>query len=654
MPRTAIYYLDYQTSLYRKRFMVYPAMENAAPGNPRIWTNTPAWGADPGDGVTNWIKLPAGILKEGSSGEAGYDELPIGCPDPPSRTFKLDLHHCIGNSDLEDFVAYLLTPVLLGEGSFTWAGNTITFDTLNVFVLVTDKGNAALSVGSFPTEYIGVQERKTEETMEIVELTNRESLTKTVVKMTYEASTVHLLLWACQSAKPSEIRDDMIASRGGDYTTHTTDGAYMVWEDSGRVFGLRYGSNIAFSGPYQYYVWFAYGDLWESIDGLLTSYINTLIGNGGATFTITIASGYTSGIGPLGVLNLYKRDLDVLTGVYTGTASESDAHFCGLVYLDTDPGFDGSGYVGGWLVDTFQNWETVWDYMKDAAEGFGARMVIQHTGSDAQVGQMTLLFEGMLDSQRTNSISLSTSQGTLSPVIRKGLIAGGECDIAKASSGDVETLKVQLWGTMDDPLRSVPSTHHSNVLIGDVHDVYFLRDSTGEAWNDTFSGSLVLLMGKVTLPDCMLVYLTTPSWATEQIAVPFHHYVGLRTSNSTTRADCMNALASNLPTPSVWTDPGTVLWDPLRLLLLDTHLEGGVPYAVTKGIAETFSKWNQIGLSLTVPSGVAVINDLGSVADIDLSTLAGGLFNIAARDPFINAINATEDTTEVTLLAPGS
>lgn len=649
MPRTAIYYLDYQTARYRKRLMVLPARENAVIGNPRTLTDTPAWGADPADGVEHWIKLPAGIMKAGSSGEAGYDELPIGCPDPPSRTFKFDLQSCIGNSDWVEFAQYLLTPVLTAEGEYIAGGVTYTFDSLNVFSLLTDKGDSSLEIADFHTEYVGVQERKTEETFELVELTNRESLTKTVVKMVYEASTVHIILAAFQAIKPVAVADLMTYLMDSDYTTQTTDAAYLVWEGSGNVYGVRYGTDSRFAIPQQRFVWFAYADLWDAIGNLVETVVNAQIG---AVMDVGFATadGYTDGIGPLGMLALYKRDLEDLTGAHTGDPAEDEAHFCGLVYFEGEPG----EYVGGWLQEGFQSWETLWDYLKDATEGFGARLVPQHhSGTAGHFGAMTLLFEGILDAQRVSDVALSDAHGTLKPVIRKSLIAGAETDIARAGSGDVQNLALQEWGTMDDAKRTIPSTHHSNVLIGDVNDVYLLNSLTEDDWNTTFEGYNTLLIGKPTLPDSLLVYFTTPSWATEQLAVPYHHYVGLRTSDTTTRTDCMDALADDLPTPLVWTNPVAVLWNPLRLLLLDTHLTGGIPYAVTKAVAVIFSKWNQIGLPLSVPAAQAMLSDLGSIADIDLASLAGGLLDVAARDPFILAINAGEDSAELFLLAPG-
>lgn len=645
MPRTAIYYHDYQTPHQRKRLMVMPAISSP----PRDVSNAPAWGAAPAEGVTNWIQLPPGILKSGSSGEAGYDELPIGCPDPPTRTFKFDLQSCVGNSDWEDFIDYLLTPVLIGEGEYTPGGSTWTFDVVNVFSLTSDLGNSALAVASFATEYMGVQERKTEEELDLVELTNRESGTKTVVRMTYEAATTHLALWALQTVKPATIAGMMMSYMGDPYPTKTTEAAYYIWEKAAdnAVYGIRYGTDPRplFGFPQQRFIWFTYSGLWDAITYAVGTLLSANIGTV-ATMRLSIASGYTSDIGPLGVLKLYKRNLSDLSDAYTGSPAESEAHFCGLVYFDGEP----SEYVGGWLLEGFAEYETLWDFLKASCESFGARLLIQH---DSPYGEMTLFFEGMLDAQRVSNVSIGDATGQTKLVVRKSLIAGAECDVARASSGDVQTVTVQEWGTMEDAKRSVPSTHHNSILIGDVNDSYYLNTLVDDSWNTIFPTKEVLLTGKPTLPDSLLVYFDEPAWASEEIALIYHRYVGVRTSDSTTRTDCTNGLPSNLPTPSVWTSPFDVLWSPLRLLLLDTHWTSGIPYAVTKAIAATFSKWNQIGVTLNVPPTQAILNDLGSVADIDLATFAGGLLSIAARDPFITAITSDESAAEVQLIAPG-
>lgn len=154
MPR---YYYDYTDPANHHRVRIHMALAETFPtgglSDPPPWDYGFSYGS-------SWSPLPIYSVANLKLGEGSFNsKFPIGAPATPSASADFDLQQ-LSVLGFDEVVTALLNPVAAGGVSYAIPGgssHTMTADTTNFLTVLSDKGNSALSIGSFPVIFQGAQ-----------------------------------------------------------------------------------------------------------------------------------------------------------------------------------------------------------------------------------------------------------------------------------------------------------------------------------------------------------------------------------------------------------------------------------------------------------------------------------------------------------------
>ncbi|MBL7989032.1 MAG: hypothetical protein JNJ94_13295 [Chlorobi bacterium] len=647
MPRTTNYYFDYKTGDgHRHRLWVRPAYggERTVEGWPGYSAvSTPAWGAG---SSTSWKQCPDGWLKSTNVGEAGYDGLPIGLPDTPTRSFRVDLQLLNVDADLQDLARYLVTPVVAGQSlklnSSEVAWSSATVDTLNVFTLLTDAGDPSLTISQFAAEYIGVQYRRLENEIDVSQETGETLM---------DVDTLHVLRALMTEITPSHLQTNMlneVQDNLSGYTEKTTTSVVdMVWT-ADDVRHERILGNPS-DTPHQVFHWFKISDLWRSLGFLFSGLLEIYTGLPDVTVSFATPSGFPANVGAMTMWEL-RQQSGAITGAAqtTGFLSAADLWFLGDVQYSDNEG-SSTSHIGGFLHPNEKagvgRYDTLWDFMKELCEQCCCRVVIEQS----YFGAITLRFLP-LNSSMANTViraDLTPDADRLKIVLWKEVISGATSEITGATDGDYEKgAEYRVWGIRTEARRTVPTVFQNWPSVGNI-------DDRASRVNVSFISATT-----TDVAANILVYFSDVNdiYGTEQ-AVRVHHYVGIRKSDGSVQYDTINGPSEDLPTPILDYEDSEAEWEsqfwyPWRDRALEVQQRGGVSYAATAFIAKMFSKWSQYQIECKVPYHKALLHTLGTRITLDAATLVpdGDYLDDLPDNPIVTKITPEGLSAAITVL----
>lgn len=645
MSRLLSYYSDYidKASAHRKRLWIRAAYHTT-----RALGTPPAWGAGGND---DWKQLPAGIVKGQSTGEYGYDALPLGMPDPPVKGFRIDHVPLFeaGDADLEALSGYMLGGV--GEQA-TFArytndpGRLCT--TYNLYVLLTDGGDATLDIEDFALEFFGTQHQKLEEPLKTIVLDG------VTIEAIQEIETIHIIRTILGDLTPEDVSIhmgnqgyDTVSERYLYDTGYTDSGVWYV-----RLFGSPPGST-----PYQQFVLYRHEDFWTALGWLASAMMETLLGFSDVPWTweTTLGAGGVASVGPYVVTEMNISGL-LKTLAHAATEATEDTQIVGFIVLSDDTDTPVGGFFHTGEPTGIMRYDSLWDVLKDATEGTSARARLEQS----PIGVTTIIFEPCA----SRVAFCSPNVPLTAPILRRGLVAQAVADVPGADQEPVSSVVVRQWGTTEDPKRIIPGVFQCSPQLGAIDDVIPLWVASGLSFdNDTVDGEIIgVLSPNVNVNT--LWYLSQPSGFARAVPWRVHHYVGVRTSDAATIDHrTLDAVSVDLPTPGAF-GGGTaeqlrahvidLWWKPFRLAMIEAQVQGGLQYAVCAWVATLYAQWKQYGARLTCEYQRVMLPALGAVADVDAGFTLGTSNAIQAGDPWVVRVTVDDEKATATVDAIGT